>query len=82
MIEVRTNGDGTVDELVAENASVHLEDLGDGLWYLRVESVDDVVRFVTLNIARTAFVYESENAKIRLTDPAPQTTKPTEVGPE
>ena len=36
--EVRLNPDGSLDEVVAENAIVHLERMSDSLWWLSVES--------------------------------------------
>jgi hypothetical protein len=36
VIEVRRNPDGTLDEIVAENCTVHLEQMDDGCWWLAV----------------------------------------------
>lgn len=36
-IEVRRNEDGTLDEIVAEGCSVHLEQMDVGSWWLAVE---------------------------------------------
>ncbi len=34
--EIRLNHDGTVDEVVAHKARVHLEQMDTGLWFLHV----------------------------------------------
>lgn len=69
MITVRQDADGSVDEVIADMASVHLEALGNGNWYLRISSVDDVERELTVNITRKrAFVYESRNCEIQCND--------------
>ena len=36
--EVRLNEDGTLDEIVANGAYVHLEQMDDGCWWMAVES--------------------------------------------
>ena len=36
-MEIRRNPDGTVDEIVAHGATVHLEQMDSGLWFLYVE---------------------------------------------
>jgi hypothetical protein len=51
MIEVRKNADGTLDEIVAKDASVHLEQMDDEVWWLSVISGDREVR-VFLQSAR------------------------------
>lgn len=39
--EIRTNKDGTVDEVVARNPSFfHLEQMDSGLWWMRVDMPD------------------------------------------
>ena len=38
MIELRHNDDGSLDELVATGADVHFEDMGDGWFFLVVQS--------------------------------------------
>jgi hypothetical protein len=74
MIEVRQNSDGSVDEVVAQMASVHLEDLGNGNWYLRVTAYGDQPHELTVNITpKRAFVYEGRNVEIKTTDvPSPE----------
>jgi hypothetical protein len=75
-IEVRTNADGSVDEVVADYTStVHLEDLGDGNYYLRLEDYGTGEQ-LTVNITPTrAFVYESKGVKVRCTDSASEVQK-------
>ena len=36
VIEVRRLDDGSLDEVVADNCMVHLEKMGDGVWWLGV----------------------------------------------
>lgn len=35
-IDLRLNDDGSIDEILAENATVHLEQMDDGAWYLGI----------------------------------------------
>ena len=37
VIEVRNNDDGTLDEIVADGAFFHLEQMDAGLWWMAVE---------------------------------------------
>ena len=39
-MEIRRNLDGSIDEIVANGASVHLEDMGGGEWLLMIEEGD------------------------------------------
>lgn len=39
-IEIRTNDDGTLDEVCAQSCAVHLEQLDTGHWWLCVEKSD------------------------------------------
>lgn len=43
-IEVRLNEDGTLDEIVAHGAFVHLEQLSKKRWYLGVEKDGELVQ--------------------------------------
>ena len=36
-IEIRRNEDGSLDEIVAHNAWVHLEQMGGNYWWMRIE---------------------------------------------
>ena len=36
-IDIRRNDDGSLDEIVAEGASVHLEQLSPGHWWMGIE---------------------------------------------
>lgn len=70
-IEIRQDRDGRVDEVVTPLgcARVHLESLGCGNWYLRIE-VESCE--ATINITpKRAFVYESKGAAIICTDAPP-----------
>ena len=72
MIEVRQDADGNIDEVVVPyySASVHLENLGDGNWYLRIIEIGEVSRELTVNITpKRAFTYESKNVETVCTDP-------------
>ena len=42
--EIRLNDDKTLDEIVAENAFVHLEQMGDNCWWMTVECGGQSVR--------------------------------------
>jgi hypothetical protein len=41
MIEIRRNEDGTVDEVVTP--TFHLEQLQNGVWWLRIEELNEAV---------------------------------------
>ena len=72
MIVVRTNRDGSVDEVVADVvSSVHLEQLDDDQWSLILldYSLDQELH-VTITPKR-GFVYESKNVTIKCTDASP-----------
>ena len=43
MTEIRTNPDGTVDEVVAEG-KVHIEQMDDGFWWMAIYGKDETVR--------------------------------------
>lgn len=49
--EIRTNEDGTLDEVVADNpVHFHLEQMGDDCWWMRVympEGEKDIVIFLS-----------------------------------
>ena len=36
MIEIRRNTDGSLDEIVAENCDIHLEQMDTGHWWLGI----------------------------------------------
>ena len=36
-LEIRRNDDGTLDEIVATGASVHLEQMGGNHWWMSIE---------------------------------------------
>lgn len=40
-IEIRRNADGSLDELVATNATVHLEQMAKNSWWMGVSTADD-----------------------------------------
>lgn len=40
-IEVRRNPDGTLDEIVADGAYIHLEQMAPGCWWMRIEKDGD-----------------------------------------
>jgi hypothetical protein len=37
-VEIRRNDDGTVDEVVAENCSVHIEQMNNTDWWMQIGS--------------------------------------------
>jgi hypothetical protein len=39
-MEIRRNPDNSIDEIVANGASVHIEDMGGGEWFLRIDEGD------------------------------------------
>lgn len=40
-IEIRRNPDGSLDEVVAQNVTIHLEQMADNFWWMGVSSADD-----------------------------------------
>ena len=56
--EVRLNEDGTLDEIVAFGAYVHLEQMDDGHWWLAVESDGHLVH-INLATKRGAPIHAS-----------------------
>lgn len=40
-IEIRRNGDGSLDEVVAQNVFVHLEQMADNSWWMGVSTPDN-----------------------------------------
>lgn len=44
--EVRTNDDGSLDEIVAEGVDIHLEQMNDGCWWLGIYKNNNTERQV------------------------------------
>ena len=42
-LEIRHNEDGSLDEVVADNATVHLEQMSDKSWWMSVETAGQLV---------------------------------------
>lgn len=73
MIEVRTDKNGDIDEVVAPYscASIHLEDLGSNGWSLIIECWGDQMQRLHLTMPKgKAIVYEADNCKFVCTDPS------------
>lgn len=54
--EVRCNPDGTVDEIVADGVSVHLEQLRDGQWWMMLSAPDGTALRVVFTTRRGAAI--------------------------
>jgi hypothetical protein len=39
-VEIRKNADGTIDEIVAKGADLHIEQMSDDGWYMGMEMPD------------------------------------------
>lgn len=67
--EVRLNGDGSIDEIVAENVSFHLEQMDDGFWWIGLSQQEASKPRLLINLSnkRNAVIRcnaESEDGKI------------------
>lgn len=60
---LRTNDDGTLDEFIAEHASVHLEQMDTGHWWLGVQLPDG--RFYHLNLTARGRIKVSVYHEVR-----------------
>jgi hypothetical protein len=47
MIDIRRNGDGSLDEIVAHDVAIHLEQMSPGHWWM---SIDNAGRLYHLNL--------------------------------
>ncbi len=66
-IEVRLNADESVDEIVASNVSLHLEQMDDGYWWMGISRPNGermMVNLYTKHRAAIAVNAESEDGRI------------------
>ena len=56
-LEIRRNDDGTLDEIVATGASVHLEQMGGNHWWMSIEAGS---RCVHVNITTAKAIIRAE----------------------
>lgn len=66
-IEVRLNADESVDEIVASNVSLHLEQMDDGYWWMGISRPNGermIVNLYTKHRAAIAVNAESEDGRI------------------
>jgi len=40
VIEIRTNDDGSIDEIIARDCTMYIEQLSDNDWFLGIEAAD------------------------------------------
>ena len=55
--------DGRIDEVIASGASIHMEDMGEGGWYMRIEEGESYWIF---------FQYQGEWTLFESSDDAPE----------
>lgn len=55
-IVIRRNDDGSLDEIVAENVMVHLEQMDDGYWWLGIKTAAGETLHVDLQTRRRAHI--------------------------
>lgn len=54
--EVRRLPDGSIDEILAINVNVHLEQMDDGFWWMGITHSDGTVDHICLTTKRNAKV--------------------------
>jgi len=55
-VEIRRDDKGHIDEVVASNATVHLERLGAGKWFLAIEGADGIEEAFWLGLEKRSIV--------------------------
>jgi hypothetical protein len=69
-IEVRRNSDGTLDEIVANDVVVHLEQMADNFWWMGVSTADNA-HLVHVNFySETKIEAEADNQHVTNDEPA------------
>jgi hypothetical protein len=63
--EVRRNDDGSLDEFVAEDVAVHLEQMDGNEWFLDIEQGDQTVRIFLTAKGRIRATLEAKPSATR-----------------
>jgi hypothetical protein len=63
-LEVRRNEDGSLDEITASNATLHLEQIGGNIWWMRIE-VEERAVVVHLTTPETIITGRCEDEQVK-----------------